>query len=104
MRRILVENARRKGRLKRGGCAARQRLDESELVAPEAPEDLVALDEALTELARTHPDAAELVNLRYFGGLTIPEAAEALGVAPRTADFIWAFARAWLLRRIESDQ
>ena len=59
------------------------------------------LDEALSQLAGVDPRAAELVNLRYFAGLTIPEAAEALGVAPRTADSLWAYARAWLLRRIE---
>jgi RNA polymerase sigma factor (TIGR02999 family) len=101
MRRILVENARRKKRIKRGGGAAREELDESNLVAPGVPDDLVALDEALTQLAAVNPRAAELVNLRYFAGLTIPEAAEALGVAPRTADFLWAYARAWLLRKIE---
>jgi RNA polymerase sigma factor (TIGR02999 family) len=101
MRRILVKNARRKGRLKRGGGAAREELDESSLVAPDVPDDLLALDEALAQLAVGDPQAAELVNLRYFAGLTIPQAAEALGVAPRTADFLWAYARAWLLRKIE---
>jgi RNA polymerase sigma factor (TIGR02999 family) len=104
MRRILVENARRKGRLKRGGGAAREEFDESNLVAPNVPEDLVALDEALAQLAAVDPRAAELVNLRYFAGLTIPQAAEVLGVAPRTADFLWAYARAWLLRTIEAEQ
>jgi RNA polymerase sigma factor (TIGR02999 family) len=104
MRQILVENARRKRRLKRGGGAAREELDESGLVAPGVPDDLVALDEALAQLAVVDPRAAELVNLRYFAGLTVPEAAEALGVAPRTADFLWAYARAWLLRKIEGGQ
>ncbi len=103
MRRILVENARRKRRLKRGGGAAREDLDEASLAAPAVPEDLVALDEALSQLAAVDPRAAELVNLRYFAGLTIPQAAEVLGVAPRTADFLWAYARAWLLRKIEGD-
>jgi RNA polymerase sigma factor (TIGR02999 family) len=103
MRRILVDNARRKRRLKRGGAAAREELDISNLVAPTVPEDLVALDEALSQLATVDPRAAELVNLRYFAGLTIPQAAEVLGVAPRTADFLWAYARAWLLQRIEGD-
>jgi RNA polymerase sigma factor (TIGR02999 family) len=102
MRRILVENARRKGRLKRGGGAVREELEEADLFAPEAPGDLVALDEALTELARADPQAAELVNLRYFAGLTISGAADVLGIAPRTADFLWAYARAWLLRKLES--
>jgi RNA polymerase sigma factor (TIGR02999 family) len=104
MRRILVDNARRKRRLKRGGGLAREEFDELNLVAPEVPEDLVALDEALAQLAAVDPRAAELVNLRYFAGLTIPQAAEVLGVAPRTADFLWAYARAWLLRKIEAEQ
>jgi RNA polymerase sigma factor (TIGR02999 family) len=103
MRRILVDNARRKGRVKRGGGAVREDLDDSIVVAPEVPEDLVALDEGLTQLALVDPKAAELVNLRYFAGLTIPQAAEAIGVAPRTADFLWAYARAWLLRKIEAE-
>jgi RNA polymerase sigma factor (TIGR02999 family) len=101
MRRILVENARRKASLKRGGDVSRQQLDESNLVAPGIPEDLVALDDALSQLTAVDPRAAELVNLRYFAGLTIPEAAEILGIAPRTADHLWAYARAWLLRKIE---
>ncbi len=103
MRRILVENARRKRRLKRGGDAVREPLDESNLMAPAVPDDLVALDEALSQLTAVDPRAAELVNLRYFAGLTIPQAAEILGVAPRTADFLWAYARAWLLQKIEGD-
>jgi RNA polymerase sigma factor (TIGR02999 family) len=104
MRRILVESARRKRRLKRGGGVARAELDEVNLVAPAVRDDLVALDEALAQLAAVDPRAAELVNLRYFAGLTIPQAAEVLGVAPRTADFLWAYARAWLLRKIEGAQ
>ncbi len=103
MRRILVENARRKRRLKRGGGAAREELDELDLVVPPVPDDLVDLDEALSQLAVVDPRAAELVNLRYFAGLTIPEAAEVLGVAPRTADFLWAYARSWLLQKIEGN-
>lgn len=101
MRRILVENARRKGCLKRGGDVSREELDESNLIAPSAPEDLVVLDEALSQLAEVDPRAAELVNLRYFAGLTLARAAEILGIAPRTADFLWAYARAWLLRKVE---
>jgi RNA polymerase sigma factor (TIGR02999 family) len=101
MRRILVENARRKGRRKRGGGLARLDLDDAEQVAgPEVREDLIALDEALTKLAGADPQAAQLVQLRYFAGLSIPEAARALGVSPRTADRLWAFARAWLLREV----
>ena len=104
MRRILVESARRKRRLKRGGGVARKELDDLDLVAPGVPDDLVALDEALAQLAAVDPRAAELVNLRYFAGLTIPQAAEVLGVAPRTADFLWAYARAWLLRKIAGER
>lgn len=100
MRRILVENYRRKTRVKRGGGAGREDLDPATLVAPAMSEDLAALDEALTQLAAVDPRAAELVNLRYFGGLTIPESAEVLGISPRTANFLWAYARAWLLRKM----
>jgi len=101
MRRILVENARRKGRRKRGGGLTRRDLDAAEQVTvPEVREDLLALDEALTKLASADPQAAQLVQLRYFAGLSIPEAARALGVSSRTADRLWAFARAWLLREL----
>jgi RNA polymerase sigma factor (TIGR02999 family) len=103
MRRILVENARRKGRLKRGGDLSRLDLDADQMAAPEIREDLIALDEALTRLAAADPQAAELVQLRYFAGLSIPDAARALGVSPRTADRLWAFARVWLLREIADD-
>ena len=100
MRRILVENARRKRGLKHGGGLAREHLDESRIAAPAVSEDLLALDEALKRLAETDATAAELVKLRYFAGLTGKEAAAVLGVSERTADRIWAFARAWLLKRI----
>jgi RNA polymerase sigma factor (TIGR02999 family) len=104
MRRILVENARRKGRLKRGGGLARLDLGAAEQVTvPEVREDLLALDEALTRLASADPEAAKLVQLRYFAGLSIPEAARALSVSPRTADRLWAFARVWLLREVGGD-
>jgi RNA polymerase sigma factor (TIGR02999 family) len=104
MRRILVENARRKGRRKRGGGLTRRDLDAAEQVTvPEVREDLLALDEALTKLTSADPQAAQLVQLRYFAGLSIPEAARALGVSPRTADRLWAFARAWLLRELGGD-
>jgi RNA polymerase sigma factor (TIGR02999 family) len=100
MRRILVENARRKSALKRGGAAARQELDEAALLVPEPREDLLALDEALTELAAADRPAADLVQLRYFGGLSIPEAARVLRISPRSADRLWAYARAWLHQRV----
>jgi RNA polymerase sigma factor (TIGR02999 family) len=103
MRRILVEQARRKHRRKRGEGRARVDLERLEVAAPERGDDLVALDEVLTQLTETDPQAAELVKLRYFAGFTIPQAAEVLGVAPRTADFLWAYARSWLLRKIEGE-
>ena len=101
MRRILVENARRKESLKRGGDRVRQVLDEENLVAPEEPDELLALDEALEQLAVRDLQAAEVVKLRYFAGLTVPQTAEILSISPRTVDSLWAFARAWLLRKIE---
>lgn len=104
MRRILIEAARRKGRLRRGGDRERVDLDGLVVAAPERGDDLLALDEALTQLAAADPQAAELVKLRYFGGLTVPQAAAALEIAPRTADFLWAYAKSWLLQRIEGDR
>ena len=95
MRRILVENARRKRGLKHGGDRRRQPLDPDCIAAPEAAEDLLALDEALTRLASMEPKVAELVKLRYFTGLTIPQAAAQLQISPRTADAWWAYAKAW---------
>jgi RNA polymerase sigma factor (TIGR02999 family) len=100
MRRILVENARRKGRLKRGGDLARRDLDEEVLPAPEIRHDLLALDEALNKLAQKDAAKCELVKLRFFAGLTIPQAAEALGISVSKADRDWAYARAWLHREI----
>jgi len=104
MRRILVENARRKKRQKRGGDRERKELDSSKIAAPEESEELLALDEALDQLAVADPKAAELVKLRYFAGLTIKEAADVLGVSPRTADSWWAYARAWLLAELQGDR
>ena len=103
MRRILVDNARRRGRLKRGGGHARVDLDKLERSAAQRPHDLLALDEALNDLAREHPEKARLINLRYFGGLTQAQAAEALGISTATADRQWAFARAWLYRHMKAD-
>jgi RNA polymerase sigma factor (TIGR02999 family) len=96
MRRILVENARRKTRKKRGGERARVDLDAAAPAAPSLDDDLLNLNEALTRFAQTDPAAAELVKLRYFAGLSIPQAAEALGIGARSADRLWAYARAWL--------
>jgi len=100
MRRILVENARRKHSEKHGGGLARQDLDAEQVAVPEVREDLLALDEALTRFTAVEPQAARLVQLRYFAGLSIPEAAGVLGVSPRTADRLWAYARAWLHEEI----
>jgi RNA polymerase sigma factor (TIGR02999 family) len=100
MRRILVERARRKRRVKHGGERDRQDLDPEQVAAPEAVEELLAVDEALDRLAQTDSIAAELVKLRYFAALSIPHAAEVLGMSPRSADRVWVYARAWLRREI----
>jgi RNA polymerase sigma factor (TIGR02999 family) len=101
MRRILVDHARRKNRVKRGGGRVREPLNEAKVMAPEVGEDLVALDEALTQLAAEDVDAAELVKLRFFVGLTSAQAAEALGISPRTADRVWTYARTFLLTALQ---
>ncbi len=100
MRRILVEIARSKKRIKRGGQRTRQPLDPEHVAAPELAGELIDLDEALVALAKVEPKIAELVMLRYFGGLTLKESAAMLEIAPRTADAHWAYARAWLLSHI----
>jgi RNA polymerase sigma factor (TIGR02999 family) len=97
MRRILVEQARRKGSIKHGG--GRRRVDLDEVSPADSPPDndsLLAVDEALSRLAQQEPARAELVKLRFFGGLTMPEAAAALGISLATAERYWMFARAWL--------
>ncbi len=96
MRRVLVNHARERNRLKRGG--GRKRVDLEKLTGPDAAadDDLLALDEAVDRLANEYPVAAELVKLRFFAGMTLGDAAEALGMPRRTADRHWAFARAWL--------
>ena len=100
MRRILIDNARRKGRQKRGGGRARLDLDQFAAATSERIDEVLDIDAALARLADADPQAAELVKLRYFAGLSIPQAAAALGVSPRSADFLWAYARAWLLRSL----
>jgi RNA polymerase sigma factor (TIGR02999 family) len=104
MRRILVDNARRRGRIKRGGELHRVDLDKLELTLNDPPDELIALDEALIKLAAEHPEKAQLVNLRYFGGLTHEEAAQAMGISTSTADRHWAYARAWLYRHMASEE
>ena len=103
MRRILVDKARRKGRLKHGAELVRQELDDIDIAAPAKPDEILAIDEALNKLESTNEIAAQLVKLRYFAGLTIREAAEALGVSSRKANQIWAYARVWLLAEIGQD-
>lgn len=103
MRQILIESARRKSRQKRGGGLHRDSLDPDQIAEPELAEELLALDEALTALAVVEPRIAELVKLRFFGGLTLKEAAAVLEIAPRTADVHWAYARAWLLAELQGN-
>jgi RNA polymerase sigma factor (TIGR02999 family) len=101
MRRILVENARRKSRLKRGGQFERVDVEAVEIPAPMPDEDLLAVDEALDRLTEADPRAAELVKLCFFVGLTQEQAAKELGVSISTVERTWAFARAWLFREIQ---
>src|SRR5262245_48371220 len=103
MRRILVNRARDKGRLKRAGGRRRGDLADPPDPAAAPADDLLDLDDALTRLAAAYPTCAELVKLRFFAGLTPDEAAATLGLAPRTADRQWAFARAWLLTALGTD-
>jgi RNA polymerase sigma factor (TIGR02999 family) len=103
MRRILIEQARRKGRRRHGGGLRRVDLVEEEVAdMASCNEHVLLLDDALTRLARIRPQAAELVKLRFFSGLTIEETAPLIGIAPRTARRLWVFARAWL--RCEMDR
>ena len=101
MRRILVESARRRQSLKRGAGAAHEELHESVLVLTAPPDELLAVHEALDQLAAEDPAAAELVKLRYFVGMTMEESATALGLPPRTAERLWTYAKVWLKREIE---
>ncbi len=100
MRRILVENARRKRRIKHGGELVRAELTDAPIVVSEVHEDLLALDAALDRLKTVHPQAVKLVHLRYFAGLSLEDAGEMLNVSPRTAGRLWAYARAWLHQEI----
>ena len=100
MRRLLVEQARRKRRPKHGGGRTRVSLDEALCLRETPDDDLLALDEALQQLARQEPAKAELVKLHYFAGLSLEEAGRALGVSHRTAKRHWAYARAWLYAAI----
>jgi RNA polymerase sigma factor (TIGR02999 family) len=100
MRRILVDNGRRKQSKKRGGNRVGLDLDQLAAASSERLDDVLDIDAALVGLESADPQAAELVKLRYFAGLSIPQAAAALGVSPRSADLLWAYARVWLLRSL----
>ena len=101
MRRILIENARRKQRLKRGGQCQRINLYAEDLATEGRSDDLIALDEALTKLAEIDRTKADLVKLRYFAGLTLEQAAQALDISPSTAQRYWVYSKAWLFRKIQ---
>jgi len=101
MRRILVENARRKHRTKRGGRWRRHDLEPDQFHASAASDDLLALHQAMDRLTAAEPQVAELVTLRYFAGLSLPQAAATSGISRRTADRWWTYARAWLLGELE---
>ncbi len=103
MRRILVESARRKGRLKRGGNRDRVSLDDIDLSIGRLPAGVVALDEALTKLAKQKPAMVEVIELRYFAGLTLEQIAGILGVSERTVSSYWTYAKAWLYREITKE-
>ena len=104
MRHILIDRARRKKTERHGGAYRRVDLDEFDLAAPSADEQLLAVNEALDKLAREHPVQAELVKLRYFAGLTNEEISEVLGISISTVKNYWTFSRAWLLNEIEEHQ
>ncbi len=102
MRRILVDRARRRQALKRGGGVEHEAFEESRIAVELPPDELLAVHEALGRLACEDPPAAELVKLRYFAGLSMPEAAVALGMPQRSVERLWTFARAWLRKEISS--
>jgi RNA polymerase sigma-70 factor (ECF subfamily) len=103
MRQILIERARARGALKRGGAQPRVTLDEALVAGGEQSFDLLAIDEALERLAAIDPEQARLVELRFFGGLTVEETAEAMDISPATVKRHWAVARAWLARELEGN-
>jgi RNA polymerase sigma factor (TIGR02999 family) len=103
MRRILTDQARRKQSLRKGGGKKRQPLEHVEITAPEPSIDLLAISDALEQFEKVDPLKAKLVKLRYFAGLTIPQAADALSISTTTADRYWAYARAWLHAELMKD-
>jgi RNA polymerase sigma factor (TIGR02999 family) len=100
IRRVLIDHARARARAKRGGGMARVTLDDAVALAPQRDEDLLALDEAMEKLEKLDPRQAKVVEMRFFGGMTVEEVAEALGVSKRTVEGEWTMARAWLLREL----
>jgi len=102
MRRILVEQARRRVATKRGGQVVREAVDPDEIAAPGPDEQILAVHDALDGLTQADPDAAVLVKLRFFGGMTMGEAADVLGISVRSAQDLWSYARTWLRRRMRS--
>jgi RNA polymerase sigma factor (TIGR02999 family) len=102
MRRIVVEQARRRAAAKRGGHIAREALDPDQIATPVPDEQILAVHDALDRLAEADPDAAVLVKLRYFGGMTMSETAGALGISVRSAQDLWSYARTWLRQRMRS--
>jgi len=103
MRRILINRARDKKRLKRGGDRQRLDLDQVEVAFQTPPDEILELDEAITRLSQYDARCAELVKLRFYAGLSLEEAARALGVSNRTANGLWAYGRAWLYQRLSRD-
>jgi RNA polymerase sigma factor (TIGR02999 family) len=103
MRRILIDQARQKQTLRRGGGRQRQDLEHLPILAPEPALDVLAVNEALERFEQIDPLKARLVKLRYFAGLTIPQAAEAMGISSTTADRYWSYARAWLHAELKKD-
>ena len=103
MRRILVDHARARNRIKRGGERIRVVFDEDATIAPSRDNDVLALDEVLEELQQLDPRQAKIVEMRFFGGMTVPEVADVLGLSTRTIENEWKMCRAWLRKRLEAD-
>jgi RNA polymerase sigma factor (TIGR02999 family) len=104
MRRILVDSARRKTRLKHGGGRDREALDDIEQPAAADDLDVIALSDALDELEKDDPESARLVKLRYFAGMSVVQAAESLGISARTGYYTWDYARSWLRCRLQEEE
>lgn len=101
MRRILIDHARAKNAVKRGGGASKSPLSVIDLASESDPAEILALDEALERLEKSEPQVAAVVRLRFFAGLSMDETAEAVGMSPRQTDRLWSYARAWLLREMK---